>query len=466
MSGPVLDGFLCFVEDLRSAGLPVRTGAVLDATRAMSVVDIGRRGELRVALRSTLVKRPEDLAVFEALFEAHYPAPRRAAAAEGSLPASAPSSPAADRSPMPPWSGMEGLRRSLMAALATGDEASLSSMAREAADRYAGFGPGGRPRGGERYQLQRVLRALDLSMVAQQARRARRQATNGDADPMGAHLAGSEVEANVRVFRDALRQEILRRLPPDGRGPPPRPDEVDFSAATTTQLREMREAVAPLARRLASRLDSSRRRHQRQGSLDIRRTIHRARQTGGAPAEPAYRRRPRTRTQLWVLCDVSGSVAPFAGFLLGLVAALDRQLPRTRAFCFVDDVDEVTDVLAAAAHPLDAFVALARAADGAAPGRSDYGRALEAFWVRHGAEISPTATVLVCGDARSHHRDLKLHLLRALAGRARHVWLLNPEPVGRWDTGDSRASALGTCCDGAVEVRNLAQLTRFVQSIG
>ena len=71
--------------------------------------------------------------------------------------------------------------------------------------------------------------------------------------------------------------------------------------------------------------------------------------TGGAPVELAYRHRRRTRADLWVLCDVSGSVADFAAFLLGLVAALNDQLPHTRAFCFVDGIDEVSELLAASA---------------------------------------------------------------------------------------------------------------------
>jgi uncharacterized protein len=268
------------------------------------------------------------------------------------------------------------------------------------------------------------------------------------------------------VFQEALRQAILGRNPGPDWGPVPT-DEVEFSSATATELREMRQAVAPLARKLARRMDARRRRHQRLGAPDFRRTIHQSLRTGGAPVELAYRHRRRTRADLWVLCDVSGSVADFATFLLGLVAALNDQLPHTRAFCFVDGIDEVSELLAANTHPLDAFAALHRASNARAGGRrSDYGQALEAFWVCHGGEVTATSTVLVCGDARSHHQDPKLHLVRAIAGRAGHLWLLNPEPRQRWDTDDSAASAFGRCCDGIVEVRNLAQLTRFVSSIG
>ncbi len=443
MSTTVLDGVLRFIDDLRGAGVSVPTGATVDAANAISVIDIGRRNEVRIALRATLIKRPEDLAAFEALFDRRYPAPRSPISGGGV--------------------SHEGLRASMVDALARGDYDALAALAEAAADRFGGSGMAGTGR--TRNQMQRVLRALELSNLAQQALRARRDAAD-DADAIEAHLARSEVSENVRAFQELLRQGILRRAPPSQDWGPLPADQVEFSSATSVQLREMRQAVGPLARKLASRMDTRRHHHQRRGPADFRRTIHRSLSTGGAPVELAFRHRRRTRSELWVLCDTSGSVAEFAMFLLGLVAALKDQLPRTRAFCFVDRIDEVTAVLAANAHPLDAFAALARASRAGGRRRSDYGQALEAFWTHHGTEVTATATVLVCGDARSHHQDPKLHLVRAIAARARHVWLLNPEPRRRWDLDDSVASAFGRCCDGTVEVRNLAQLTQFVSSIG
>ena len=49
--------------------------------------------------------------------------------------------------------------------------------------------------------------------------------------------------------------------------------------------------------------------------------------------------------------------------------------------------------------------------------------------------------------------------------RARHVYWLDPEPRGYWDTGDSIVSEYGMYCDGVFECRNLRQLTQFVGTI-
>ena len=106
----------------------------------------------------------------------------------------------------------------------------------------------------------------------------------------------------------------------------------------------MRREIQPFARRLATRLNRDRTRSSR-GPLDFRRTVRASMSSGGVPMETHHRPRRPGRTDLVVLCDVSGSVANFASFTLMLVFALREQFNRVRAFTFVDEIHEVTDRL-------------------------------------------------------------------------------------------------------------------------
>src|SRR5207253_2921477 len=83
-------------------------------------------------------------------------------------------------------------------------------------------------------------------------------------------------------------------------------------------LRQMRTAIRPLARKLAARV-AHRRRLRRHGRLDARRTIRRSLSAGGVPLEPAFRYPRVSKPDLYLLCDVSGSVAEFAQFTLSLL---------------------------------------------------------------------------------------------------------------------------------------------------
>ena len=164
----------------------------------------------------------------------------------------------------------------------------------------------------------------------------------------------------------------------------------------------------------------------------MRRTIRRSLGAGGVPIEPAFRRRRASKPELVVLCDLSGSMAEFATFTLGLVHALHSELARSRTFVFVDGVAEVTDLLARADGVPEVRNLLSRAGVVAGDGHSDYGRVFERFWhdhARHG--VGPSTTVIVTGDARTNYRGAGLDAFRLLCDRAKRVYWLNPEPQGR-----------------------------------
>ena len=61
-----------FCRRLRAEGLPLGPGDTLDATRALGSVDLVDREDVRLALRTALVKRVEDSSVFDALFESFW----------------------------------------------------------------------------------------------------------------------------------------------------------------------------------------------------------------------------------------------------------------------------------------------------------------------------------------------------------------------------------------------------------
>ena len=226
----------------------------------------------------------------------------------------------------------------------------------------------------------------------------------------------------------------------------------------------MRREIYPLARRLATRLTQEHH-ARRRGPLDFRRTVRASISTGGVPLTTHHRPKRPHRTELVVLCDVSGSVANFAQFTLLLVFALRDQFQKVRAFTFIDHVHEVTDHFRPGADVADVMADLAASTSHAALwGRTNYGRAFTKFAEQYADALGPRSSLLILGDARSNYSDLSLPVLRDLAGSARHAWWLNPEHTRHWDTGDSAAGPYGEVVP-MVECRNLTQLGEFVHDI-
>jgi uncharacterized protein len=437
---------LAFADQLRTSGVEVPTSGVVDAVAALEQVDLASRSQTRVALATTLVKHSEHLGAFDAAFERWFGPP------------AVPPPTAADDDAL---DGAEDatIRRRLAQALASGDVDALPALAAQAVRRWAGFGM---VAGSDRYRLHRLLRGLDLSAVRQDAVRRGRGA--GRRTALDERLAQADVEALLDRYRQMLAAEIRAGGAEVGAPATPSPDEVDFLRASTGELRDMRAAVRPLARRLAAKAAHQQRR-SRGGRLDMRRTLRGSLQSGGVPLDPAYRHRPRSRPELWVLCDVSGSMAEFSRFTLALVYALHEEFSGLRTFVFVDDVHEITDVLDRRLHDVDPYALLARASASRARHRSDYGRVLRSFLDQYGGQLSRRATLVVTGDARSHHGDPGLQALREIHRRSRRIWFLNPEPRDRWDEGDSVASLYALACDRMAEVRNLRQLGACVTEL-
>jgi len=439
---------------LRSAGADVSLSELLDAAEGVRHIDLADRAQLRTALRATLVKHAHELDRFDALFDRCFPA-RPVATAEP-VPAAGAD---AEATSLPAGSPSPALGERVRAAVDAGTEEELRILAEEAVGRHAGFEDGTRT---ERYHVYRVLRAVELAHLLHDAlRRARER---------GEDLSRADVAARIEALRRLVTEEVRARLAAADQGPlavpatPANPFDVELAAATASQLAEVRAAVRPLARRLAARL---RRRRQsiRSGAVDMKRTVRRSVGSGGVPLDVAYRRPHAHKPEVFTLCDVSGSVADFAGFTLTLISALADELARTRSFAFVDGVDEITAVVDACTGVVEPWQILQAGRVIGPDGHSDYGRVLRDFRDRYGRALTDRSTVIVTGDARTNYRPPAADVLAEIATRVRAIYWLNPEPRPQWDTTDSVLHAYAPHCRGVFEVRTLRHLADAVERI-
>lgn len=441
---------LALGDALRAAQVPVALAGGLDGLRAAAAVDVADRAQLRAALAATLVASPTHRPTFDVLFDAYFPARISdvgAVSATGVGPRA-----------------VEALLADLAKRLRAGDEDAIRALAREA---VSSFGAVEAADGSTSYFQFRVFRAINPAGVLQ------RVIAEAGADGEASHdrLARDELARLVRRFRGEVEAEVRRRTA-EQRGPEhvartmvgPAPEERDFFRVNADDERAMRRAVRPLARRLATRLAAKRRR-ARGGRLNARGTIRRSLATGGVPVTPVYRARRPHRPELVLVCDVSGSVAAFAGFALMFCEALHDQFSRVRSFAFVDTVDEVTELFADG----DAADALRRLAVEARvvwlDGHSDYGNAFRRLVASYPDAVTPRTTVLVLGDARNNHRASGAEALAELHRRAKRVYWLNPEPVNQWGSGDSITATYERHTDAMVPCRNLRQLAAFVETL-
>jgi uncharacterized protein len=463
-----LDGF---VRAVREAGIPVGISQAVDAAEILTVVDLLDREQLRHGLAAVLLQRAAQRPTYDVLFDLWWPLSDRPPIPSDSEEGEAgPDGEAVESTLDAPGSDDVDLaalmRDRLLQLLLDGDEEALRRFARQAVEM---LGRGQPSPSGQSFFSYRVLRALSPDTLVSQLLAG--LLAEGDRGGLAEQVARQTIRERLTALRAAIESEVRRRTAAEkGRDKVaknairPLADQVDFLRAQSTDLAELRRAVAPLARRLAVRL-SARRRLGREGRLDFRKTVRASLGTGGVPVVTHHRPRKVHKPELVVLCDVSGSVAGFSHFTLMLTQALREHFTGVRAFAFVDSTDEVTRFFKPGADVVDAIARIGREADVVGfDGHSDYGTAFEVFADRWASAVGPKTSLLVLGDGRTNYRQPGLPVLADLVRRSRSAHWLNTEPRRLWGSGDSAANRYGEVID-MVECRNAAQLAEFVTTL-
>jgi uncharacterized protein with von Willebrand factor type A (vWA) domain len=158
---------------------------------------------------------------------------------------------------------------------------------------------------------------------------------------------------------------------------------------------------------------------------DLRRTIRSALRSGGDPFERHWREPAERPRQLVLVCDVSGSMEPYARMLLQYMQACVAARRRVEAFVFGTRLTRVTAELAGR----DPDSALERAAGAAEDwsGGTRIGDALATLNREHGRRLGRGAIVVLLSDGWDRGDPARLRAEIARLGRCAHtlIWL-NP----------------------------------------
>jgi hypothetical protein len=464
-----------FTNILRKSGIRVSTAEAIDAFQALDELSIDDRSIFRDALRTTMVKRGEEVPTYDELFDLY-------------------------------WSGFyDNLRETFgdAAASLAGLGIDLEELLKRIAQQIQGMQ--GDP--GELSELARAMLTADLSVLEQLIRAAAEQAGSGrienflqlgffsrrTLEQMGAEGAIQElrdlaarleaagmspeevgalrrlIDALMEAARKAVRAFTERELQKQNHDYMEKFRretllEKSFYHLTEDEIRKMREVVERLAQKIKNIL-SIRRRRLKRGKLDLHQTLRRNMSHGAIPFELVFKQRKKDRPKLVILCDISSSVANVSRFMLQFVYSLQEAFTKIRAFVFVAELGEVTHVL----QEGEIGQAIERVLEGGdvinVYTRSNFGHAFHHFWQNFLSAVDAKTTVLILGDARNNYNDPRAWCLRDMHNKAKNVVWLNPESPSAWGFGDSVMDKYLPYTDVAEECRNLRQLNAMVDRL-
>ncbi|MFF3656466.1 vWA domain-containing protein [Streptomyces olivochromogenes] len=235
----------------------------------------------------------------------------------------------------------------------------------------------------------------------------------------------------------------------------------DFAELSAEELARLSEVMRTMVLRTPTRPSRRRRTAHHGARIDVRRTLSVSRRTGGYPLR-LRRFVPRARPRdLIVLCDISGSMEPYARAMLQLLYCAARAT-HAEVFTFATRLTRLTPVLRRAG-PDDALARAGRAAPDWSGG-TRIAECLTEFNERFGRRgMARGAVVAIISDGwdTGAPADLATQMARLSRVAYRVVWV-NPRTASpRYRPLVAGMAAALPYCDAVVSAHNLAALGDF-----
>jgi uncharacterized protein len=405
---------LQFFQALRDGGLRLSVAESIDAFNTVAVTGFGDRQTLKDSLALVLAKTTEEKAAFAACFDLFF---ARDSLAELTGIDKPPQTDGADEPSPLGQMLLEGDASALAAAMETAaNTVGVANISFFTQTNIYG---------------RRILGEMGLDALDQEIDTLRRHGT-GEA---AARADG--LDDRRRRLAESVRDFVKRQLALYATGRTRAMREEFLSTAKLTNLdrsdfQRMHTIVRVLAKRLATRHARIRRRARR-GQLDLRRTLRQNMATDGMLFRTSWKRQKIERPKVMAICDVSGSVASVARFLLLFLYSMHEVMAGLRAFAFSNRLMEVSAIL----EHNDIEPAIAEVLRAIGFGSSDYGASLEDFEKGWLGLLDQQTSVIIMGDGRGNYANPRTDILEAIAKRCKQVIWLNPEPESLWGSGDS-----------------------------
>lgn len=451
------DMILRLLRVARGAGVRISVAESIDAFESANAVGYADRQALKDALTLTIAKTVEEKQIFEQCFETYFKRENTALSGDLGAKLAAQSQPQGEGQQgegEAQGMGGEGSQSALGRMLMEGDLSGLAAAMERAAEAA----------GATNITLftqtnlfaRRILDRMGLPELEREIAKLRAEGNADLADRLAkaraalGEQARGYMERQLALFATGTTREIregaLR--------------QINLSQLDRRDIQRMRALIREMAKKIAERYGRKRYRDRR-GVLDTRRTMRRNMVFDGVPFRTVWKRERIDKPRVMALCDVSGSVANVARFLLMFLYSLNDVLADLRGFAFSSHLIEVSDIL----KRENSDDAVTKIMEAVGFGSTNYGKSLEDFCGMALKGVNRQTTVIMLGDARGNRNEPRIQLMGDIFSRAGRVIWLNPEPQPLWGTGDSDMWRYAPFCSQMMTCNTIAQLERVVEEM-
>lgn len=450
---------LQLVSALRASGVRVSLAESAEAFTAVDLMGIQDREQFRLALRSTLIKDIRDIPTFEELFPLFF--------GIGQPPVMG-GDPSEDMSPEEAQMLADALRqfteelRQRMERLMNGEPLTESEL--ESLAQLAGLNQTGDLRR-QRQMERRMMNALAFPEVRKALEELMELLAQMGMSRERLENIQEMIRQNMQGMQGQIEQFSGRRIAENMSTRPPE-DSLDsllacpFNQLTDADKKKLEREVKRLAATLRTRI-ALRQKRAKSGQLDPKATIRANLKYHGVPMELRHKDRVQ-KPRIVAICDISTSMRFCSELMLGFLFALQGQVRKTHAFAFIDHLEYISDDFNNATANEAIQSVLWRMPSGHY--NTNLGRSLDDYQKHYLDTLNGQTTLILLGDGRNNYNNPRIDIFSMMSRRAKQTIWLNPEPPTMWH-GDSDMAKYSPHCDNILQVSNLGELARAVDTL-
>ncbi|MBS3887070.1 MAG: VWA domain-containing protein [Dethiobacter sp.] len=410
-----------FIHMLRYAGIRIGSGEVLDALNALSLLDLSDREAVRAGLKATLVKRSGEQQLFDKAFTLFF-APPEAKEKDYTR------------------HRQDQTQRQQLLAKAT-EELTFQGMPLKLSDSektvYSGM-----PEKDKEKLLDYIKKTAEGKNIEQHFQ----------------PILESVVKSSLAYWRKSLRNQLnLSPLPQtgdqelnallasavrNGGDYSPALLEEDMQNIADKDLPRAEALIRKLARQMVTRLARRYRQSKKRQQLDLRKTIRHNIRFGGTLLKLRYRSRRTQKPRLVLLCDVSGSMARYANFVLQFIYGINDVVSQIESFIFSEDLERVTEYFQHGDDFTSTMLEVINRSKEWGRG-TNLGAALKNLRLKYPDLLTGHSILLIVSDTKTMALDETLQELSLIKRIVKDVVLLNTLPRGDWLSSKSVRSFQG-----------------------
>lgn len=397
-----------FVHILRRLGIPVSTGETITALKSLGLIDIMNREHVRYALQAALVKSQDEEPLFTRAFNSFFAAPEVKRQQQLDLMEAREErtrlldEAVQDLTYMGDKLELSDEEKLLYSQLAAEEKKKIREYLESSFlpdDRYHVFKPmlESQIRGSLRYWKQRLAEEGDLP-----------QLPGDDMDDAVLAAIGQEHASG----ESSLLYEDMKRI-------------------GDRDLPKVTNILKKLSRKLATKISRRYRMSKKIVKIDLRRSIKSNIRYGGIIFNLKYKQKRVQKPSILLVCDVSGSMARYAAFVIQFIYGLSTVIRHIESFIFAEELEYVTPYFKKIRPFESTMVELIGKSHVWGKG-TNFGVSLATLRLRFPLLVTPNTVIIVVSDTKTLELERAEQELASMRRSVKEIILLNTLPRPEW----------------------------------